>query len=71
VSVTGLGPGGEFRPGTPQPLFAGLLDQPPHNFDVADAGQRFLVLMTPGAATGALAPITVVVNWKSGLSLTR
>ncbi len=71
VRVTGLGSGGEFKPGAPAPLFNGLAALPPHNFDVADAGQRFLVLLAPGAVTGEAAPIIVVVNWKSGLPLGR
>jgi eukaryotic-like serine/threonine-protein kinase len=71
VRVTGLGVGGEFKPGAPTRLFNGLTALPPHNFDVARGGQRFLVLLAPGAVTGEAAPITVVVNWKSGLSLGR
>ena len=70
VSVTRLGPGDEIRPGAPKRLFDGLLALPPHNFDVAHDGRRFLVLLSPGIATRS-APITVVVNWKSGLSLGR
>ena len=71
VRVTGLGVGGEFKPGAPTRLFNGLTALPPHNFDVANAGRRFLVLLAPGAVTGVVAPITIVVNWKSGLSLGR
>jgi Tol biopolymer transport system component len=72
VRVTGVGSGGEFKPGAPTPLFNGLANPSLHNFDIADdAGQRFLVLMAPGSVTGDSAPITVVVNWKSGLSLGR
>jgi eukaryotic-like serine/threonine-protein kinase len=68
VTVTGLESGG--KPGAPTRLFPGLQNVP-HNFDIADtAGRRFLVLLTPGI-TGEAAPITVVVNWKSGLSLGR
>ena len=70
VSVTRLGPGDEIRPGAPKRLFDGLLALPPHNFDVAHDGRRFLVLLSPGILRRS-APITVVVNWKSGLSLGR
>ena len=69
VSVTGLEPGGEFRLGPPKRLFDGLLALAPHNFDVLDAG-RFLVMLAPETGTGT-APITIVMNWQSGLSLAR
>jgi eukaryotic-like serine/threonine-protein kinase len=71
VRVTGLESGGEFRSSVPTRLFNGLTSTSLHNFDVTDAGQRFLVLLNLGAVTGEAAPITVVVNWKSGLSLGR
>jgi eukaryotic-like serine/threonine-protein kinase len=72
VRVTGLEPGGEFTPSAPTRLFNGLGNPSLHNFDIADdAGQRFLVLMAPGSVTGDAAPLTIVVNWKSGLSLGR
>ena len=73
VSVSAPGPTGELRLGQPQPLFRGLLDEPPHNFDIANDGRRFLVLVTPNTATQAATdvPVTVVVNWKSGLPLPR
>ena len=70
VSVAGLEES-EFTPGVPRSLFDGLLDLPPHNFDVTDTGRRFLVVLPRGTATGAVAPITVVLNWKSGLPLAR
>ena len=62
----------EFSPGAPKSLFTGLMNFP-HNFDVADRAERFLVLLNAGTltATGGPPPITVVVNWKSGLSLPR
>jgi serine/threonine-protein kinase len=62
----------EFRPGASKSLFTGLMNFP-HNFDVADRAERFLVLLNAGTltATGGAPPITVVVNWKSGLSLPR
>jgi dipeptidyl aminopeptidase/acylaminoacyl peptidase len=73
VSVTAPGPPDELRLGQPQPLFRGLLDEPPHNFDIANDGRRFLVLLTPntGAQAATEVPVTVVVNWKSGLALSR
>lgn len=52
-----------ITPGPPQMLFSGLMSMPPHNLDLARDG-RFLVVTTPNAAAG-LAPITVVVNWRS------
>ena len=66
VSVTASG-GAELKHGAQKTLFAGLLGGAPHNFDVADAGQRFLVQLVPSETL----PIAVVVNWKSGLSLGR
>jgi Tol biopolymer transport system component len=54
---------GTITSGVPRPLFVGLMALPPHNLDVARDG-RFLVITTPNAAEG-LAPITVVVNWRS------
>jgi Tol biopolymer transport system component len=69
VSVTGLESGSEFRLGPPKRLFDGLLALAPHNFDVLDAG-RFLVMLAPETGTGT-APITIVMNWQSGLSLAR
>ena len=72
VSITDTGPRGELMPAAPKRLFTGLSDLPPHNFDVAGAGQRFLVLLSPQlTSTGQLPPITVVVNWKSGLPIGR
>jgi Tol biopolymer transport system component len=70
VRLTGLESGGEFRSSAPDPLFNGLTSASLHNFDVTDAG-RFIVLLAPGAVTGEAAPITIVVNWKSGLSFGR
>jgi hypothetical protein len=73
VSTPDAGPRGELKAGAPKRLFMGLHDMPPHNFDVTDRGQRFLVLLNPESLTaaGGVPPITVVVNWKSGLSLGR
>ena len=58
-------------PSVPKALFPGLQDLAPHNFDVA--GDRFLVLLNPGTitATGEVPPITIIVNWKSGLATRR
>ena len=69
VNVSGL-EGSEFTPSVPRPLFSGL-QALPHNFDVTRAGRRFLVLLTQGTTTGVAEPITVVLNWKSGLSQAR
>jgi hypothetical protein len=67
------GPPGELRLGQPQPLFGGILDEPPHSLDIASDGRRFLVLLTANTGTQAASavPVTVVVNWKSGLALAR
>ena len=57
----------------PRQLFTGPLDLPPHNFDVELGGNAFLKVMAPELATpgSAGAPITVTVNWQSGLPLSR
>ncbi len=67
VSVTGLGPETSSDQARRRHCLRDCSAAAPHNFDVADAGQRFLVQLVPGEAL----PITVVVNWKSGLSLGR
>jgi serine/threonine protein kinase/Tol biopolymer transport system component len=71
VSITEEGPLKDLKLDVPKALFAGLQDFPPHNFDVA--GDRFLVLMNPGAinAAGNVPPITIIVNWQSGLPTRR
>jgi len=60
-------PGPTFQPGAPKPLFqtqvTGLVDARNHYFNSGD-GQRFLV-NTVGQE--AASPITVVLNWASGL----
>ncbi|MDO8677508.1 MAG: protein kinase [Acidobacteriota bacterium] len=66
VDLTGTIPGTAFKAGVPTPLFRGLQNLPPHNYDVAPDGRRFLVLSAPSLLAEA-APITVVVNWMSGL----
>jgi Tol biopolymer transport system component/aminoglycoside phosphotransferase (APT) family kinase protein len=67
--LTEVGPRGDLMVSAPVRLFNGLGNSGIHNFDVAQGG-RFLVLLTPGRATAG-APITIVVNWKSGLALGR
>ncbi len=66
VDLTGTVPGGPFKAGTPQELFPGLSNLPPHNYDVTPGGQRFLVVVVTNHAAGP-APIVVVLNWKTGL----
>jgi len=66
VDLTGTMPGGPFKAGTPQELFPGLSNLPPHNYDITPGGQRFLVLAATNLAAGP-APIVVVMNWKTGL----
>ena len=66
VDLTGTVPGGTFKAGVPERLFSGLLNIPPHNYDVTPGGRRFLVVGTPTTLHGT-APIVVVLNWMSGL----
>jgi hypothetical protein len=66
VEVSGAGPGGEFRAGTPRELFTALRGIGVHNFDVSPDGRRFLVI-TEGLETSS-APIVVVLNWMSGIA---
>lgn len=67
VDLTGTVAGGQFKAGTPQELFAGLLGGlNPHNYDITPGGQRFLVLAATNLAAGP-SPIVVVLNWKTGL----
>ena len=44
-----------------------LPDLPPHNFDVTRSGQLFLVVAARKTTAEGVAPLTVVLNWKSGL----
>ena len=57
--------GGEFRAGTPTPLFAirtqGIVTNQPRNFEVSADGQRFLVNTVVGDSDHA--PIEMIVNW--------
>ena len=72
VSVTGLEPGSEFRPGAPKPLFRRAPELFPAQFRCRRHEDSASSCCWPGTSTtGAAAPITVVVNWKSGLSLAR
>jgi Tol biopolymer transport system component len=66
VDLTGTVPGGQFKAGTSQQLFTGLMNLPPHNFDLSADGKRFLVVSGRDLA-GAPSPIVVVLNWKLGL----
>ena len=61
----------EFKVGIPKPLSQGLLDIAPHNFAVADQGQRFLLVTARGSLASAALPIVVTMNWTSGLGLGR
>ena len=63
-------PDGAFKASEPRELFSGLLNLPPHTYDVADLGRRFLVVLTPPSANQG-APIVVTVNWTSGLPVAR
>lgn len=67
VDLTGAVPGGAFRAGVPQVLFQGLLNLPPHNYDITPDGRRFLIVSTPTVLDGT-APIVVVLNWMTGLN---
>jgi serine/threonine protein kinase len=40
---------------------------PPHNYDLAPDGDRFLLVTNRDAAAAPVTPIVVVLNWKSGL----
>lgn len=68
VDLTGTVPGGAFKAGVPERLFQGLMSIPPHNYDVAPDGRRFLVVSTRGAQDRP-APIVVVLNWNDGAEL--
>src|SRR5262249_1159153 len=61
-------PGAEFRAGIPKPLFQ-IVELPPNTaglrFNVTKDGQRF---MLPVAAKTAEHPITVLLNWVTGLN---
>jgi eukaryotic-like serine/threonine-protein kinase len=59
----------EFKVSIPKQLFQGLTDISPHNFAVADLGQRFLVVTLPGVVRPDTSSIVVTLNWTSGLGL--
>jgi Tol biopolymer transport system component len=61
--------GGEIKAGVPHELFTALSALPPHNYEVAGRGDRFLIVTNRLiSATGPTAtPIVVVLNWKPGL----
>ena len=63
VAVAEAG-GRALVPGSAKPLFRGLLSLSPHNRHVAPDG-RHLVLTNPDASQGVMAPLTVIVNWRS------
>ena len=57
-----------FRLGVPRPLFQtrlNLLAAPARRYGVSGDGQRFLMNVPVG--TDAVAPITVIMNWASGI----
>ena len=68
-----VGPDGDFKAGRPRQLFFGLLNLPPHNFDVEPGGSTFLSVRGQEAALqgGANSPIVLTVNWQTGLPLSR
>jgi hypothetical protein len=61
--------GGVLEAGTPQRLFSlrtqGLATNQPHNVEVADHGQKFLVNTIVGDSDNV--PLEVTLNWTSGL----
>lgn len=67
VDVTEATPGTAFRAGSTRDLFGGLMNLPPHNYDVAPDGNRFLTL-TAGDGSTDVPPLTVILNWQSALS---
>ena len=60
-------PGPTFEMGTPKPLFQTLIDRyaAPNRYVVSNDGQRFLV--NSPVEEVSQTPITVVLNWTSGL----
>ncbi|MDO8677505.1 MAG: protein kinase [Acidobacteriota bacterium] len=66
VDLTGTMSDGPLKAGTPQELFRGLQNVPPHNYDLSPDGRRFLVVSS-NMVLGASPPIIVMFNWKSGL----
>ena len=64
-------PDGAFKASVTRELFSGLLNIPPHSYDVTDLGRRFLVMLTTPSAIQGIPPIVVTVNWTSGLPVAR
>jgi len=56
-----------FQVGAVQPLFQVRGGGPRYFYDVSADGQRFLLNALPEQSTAAAAPLTLVVNWTSGL----
>jgi serine/threonine protein kinase/dipeptidyl aminopeptidase/acylaminoacyl peptidase len=72
VDLTGTVAGGEFKAATPRPLFFGLQDLSPHNYDLSPDGSRFLLVtgrdfVTATGQSPIGLPLVVVLNWQSGL----
>ena len=63
MSVNGQGAG--FEVGVAQPLFVVRRGAPGNAYGVSPDGQRFLVNVMDEQTTSS--PITIVVNWASGL----
>jgi len=65
------GPRPSFEAGAPVPLFdahmASLQNGVLFEYDVTSDGKRFLIDTTGGASGAASPPLTVVVNWNTGL----
>ena len=66
VEITSSVPGKSFQAGATRDLFGGLMNLPPHNYDVVPDGSRFLIL-TAGDGSTEVSPLTVILNWTSGL----
>ena len=61
------GEGATFKVGAVRPLFALSSMSSRYQYDVSPDGQRFLVSAFP-EQDAATTPITVVLNWHSGLA---
>ncbi len=68
ADLTGTVPGSDFKAGTPQSLFTGLVNFGRNNYEVLPGGRRFLVLGQSQQTAGGPPPIVVVLNWKSGVT---
>jgi Tol biopolymer transport system component len=60
---------GEFKASVPRDLFRGFLSDlpPPHNFDVADQGRRFLTMPEQVGITQRTPHMQVILNWTEEL----